>query len=248
VANGILAADTNHIHTIELNYDVSDSLDDPRWDNILKLDAVYTYRPTYAQERLAYRRANHTPTFMVEANYEFEQNGGTDGGSTPNLRHQEYWTMLSGTTGQLYGSAWTWRLQGDWRNNLDTPGALQLRYMKKAFQGRHWYELVPDFGGQVLIGGRGQYSASDSITTDTFATAAATPDGKLVMAYMPNLRTFKIDMSKLSGPVMAEWYDPTNGTYLLIANGLSNTGTKQFTPPGTNSAGDGDWMLVLTAH
>ncbi len=124
----------------------------------------------------------------------------------------------------------------------------QLQYMKRAFQNRHWYELVPDLDNEVLVGGRGHYSNSDSIDTDTFATAAHTPDGKLVMAYMPNLRTFTVDMSKLSGTVTAEWFDPTNGTYLLIANGLSNTGTMKFTPPGTNNDGDGDWMLVLTAH
>lgn len=248
VAKGIRSADPNHIQTIELNYYVSDSLDDPAWRNIVGLDAVYTYRPTYAKERQAYDRTNVKPTFMVEANYEFEQNGGTDGGSTPNLRHQEYWTMLSGTTGQLYGSQYTWRLDGDWQHNLNTPGALQLKCMKKAFQNRPWYNLVPDFDKQVVIGGRGKFSSTDSITTDTYATAASTPDGKLVMAYMPNLRTFTVDMSKLSGPVMAEWYDPTNGTYLVIGSALGNTGTMQFTPPGTNSAGDGDWMLVLTAH
>ncbi|HSZ74966.1 MAG TPA: DUF4038 domain-containing protein, partial [Rhizomicrobium sp.] len=164
VAKGIRAADPNHIQTIELNYYVSDSLDDPTWRPIIGLDAVYTYRPTYAQERLAYKRTNFKPTFLVEANYEFEQNGGTDGGSTPNLRHQEYWSALSGTTGQLYGSHWTWTLQGDWQDNLDTPGARQLQYMKRAFQNRHWYELVPDLDNEVLVGGRGHYSNSDSIT------------------------------------------------------------------------------------
>jgi hypothetical protein len=156
--------------------------------------------------------------------------------------------MLSGTTGQLYGSHWTWTLQGDWRDNLDTPGVWQLQFMKRAFKDRPWYELVPDLHGDVLVGGRGRYSTSDSITTDTYATAAGTPDGKLVMAYMPNSRTFKIKMSKLSGPATAKWYDPTNGTYVPIAAGLSNSGTRDFTPPGTNGAGDGDWMLVLTAQ
>jgi hypothetical protein len=40
----------------------------------------------------------------IEANYDFEHNLNTDGGSPANLRRQEYWTMLSGTTGQVYGS------------------------------------------------------------------------------------------------------------------------------------------------
>lgn len=248
VAKGLRATDTNHIQTVELNYLVSDSLQDPTWRDLVGLDAVYTYRPTYARERTAYQRPRFKPTFLVESNYEFEQNGGTDGGSLPNLRHQEYWTMLSGTTGQLYGSHYTWTLTGDWRQNLNTPGVQQLLYMKHAFKDRAWFQLIPDWRGDVLVGGRGQYSNSDSIDTDTYATAAATPDGKLVMAYMPNTRTFTIKMSKLSGPVTAKWYDPTNGTYIQIATDLSNKGTRQFSPPGTNHSGDGDWLLVLTAN
>jgi hypothetical protein len=55
---------------------------------------------------------------MVEANYEFERLPDTDGGLTQNLRRQEYWTMLSGATGQLYGSAFTWKFQKEWKSNL----------------------------------------------------------------------------------------------------------------------------------
>src|SRR5262249_20575087 len=153
------------------------------------------------------------PTFMVEANYEFEHNGGTDGGSLPNLRHQEYWTMLSGASGQLYGSAYTWRLDGDWQHNLDTPGVQQLAYMRKVFVNRKWHDLVPDKTKQVVTGGRGVYSDSDSIDTDTYATAARASDGSLVMVYMPTIRRIAVDMSKLSGAATAHWYDPTNGTY-----------------------------------
>ena len=248
VAKGIRDTDPGHMQTIELNYYVSDSLDDPEWRNIVGIDAVYTYRPTYAQEETGYRRAHFKPTFLVEANYEFEHNGGTDGGSTPNLRHQEYWTMLSGTTGQLYASHWTWTLQGAWRQNLDTPGVQQLRYMWRAFHDHAWYHLIPDLQGNVLMGGRGHHSTTDSIDTDTYATAAGTPDGKLFMAYMPSTRTFEIDMSRLAGPVTAQWYDPTNGTYRSAGSSLNNKGIRNFAPPGTNSAGDGDWLLVLTAQ
>ena len=85
---------------------------------------------------------------MVEANYEFEHNANTDGGSAENLRRQEYWTMPSGATGQLYGSKYTWRLPtgwlSSWRSRLDTPGVTQLSYMKNLFAPRKWYDLVPD--------------------------------------------------------------------------------------------------------
>jgi hypothetical protein len=248
VAEGIAETDADHIQTAELSYLVSATYDDARWRDVAALDAVYTYRPTYAKELGEYRRKAFAPTFLVEANYEFEHNGGTDGGSIQNLRKQEYWTALSGTTGQLYASAWTWRLQGDWKHNLDTVGVQQLRHMKRLFQGRSWQQLVPDDRQRIVTGGRGIFSQDDSIDTDTYATAAATPDGKLVMAYMPDLRTFTVNMARLSGPVTARWYDPTNGTYVAAGAGLANSGSRDFVPPGTNAGGDGDWVLVLTAR
>ena len=246
VANGIAATDPGHIQTAELSYYVSATYDDRNWRHVARLNAVYTYRPTYAKLRQEYRRHDFAPTFLVEANYEFEQNGGTDGGAPPNLRHQEYWTALSGTTGQLYGSAYSWRLQGDWRHNLDTVGIRQLGYMKHLFENRPWYRLVPDWAHKVVTGGRGQFSKSDSIDTDTYATAASTPNGKLVIAYMPDLRTFTVDMTRLAGRALARWYDPTDGTYHFVGR-FPNTGSRTFTPPGPNGAGDGDWVLVLSA-
>ncbi len=246
VAKGIKDVDTNHIHTIELDYYVSASLDDKTWRPIVGLDAVYTYRPTYAKELSEYKRANFKPTFLVEANYEFEHNGGTDGGSTQNLRRQEYWTALSGTTGQLYGSHYSWTFENGWQQNLDTIGIQQLSWMEQLFAARPWYNLVPDFTHQVLTRGYGHFSKSDSITTDTYATAASTPDGTLAMAYLPSVRTVTIDMSKFSGAVTAQWFDPTNDSFATIAGSpFQNSGIQKFTPPGNNSTGDGDWILDL---
>jgi len=246
VMQGLASTDANHIQTIELDYYVSASMEDGPLRPLLGLDAVYTYRPTYAEELTEYKRADFRPTFMVEANYEFEQNGGTDGGTTENLRRQEYWTALSGTTGQLYGSAYSWRLQGDWQDNLDTIGIRQLSYIKQLFGSRKWYDLVPDHAHEVLIRGFGHYSKDDSITTDTYATAASTTDGTLAMAYLPDIRKVTIDLSKLSGQVAARWFDPSNAAFTDIGS-FANTGTQAFTPPGNNGDGDGDWVLVLEA-
>lgn len=246
VANGIKDTDTNHIHTIELDYYVSASADDSRWRQIIGLDATYTYRPTYAKLLSEYARANYKPVYMVEANYEFEHNGGTDGGSTQNLRRQEYWTMLSGATGQLYGSAYSWTFQSGWQDHLDTIGIQQLCYMRQLFQSQPWYGLVPDRAHEVLTNGFGHFSKTDPIPDDTYATAAATADGTLVMAYLPSIRKVTVDMSKLAAPATGQWFDPTNATYSTISGSpFQNAGKMKFTPPGDNSAGDGDWVLIL---
>jgi hypothetical protein len=252
VAKGIRSADRYHIHTTELNYYTSGSLDDVRWEPFIELDGAYTYYPTYAQLLTEYNRPNFRPVFMEEASYEFEHNANTDGGSTSNLRRQEYWTMLSGATGQLYGSKYTWKLPTgwffSWRSHLDTPGVMQLSYMKNLFVSRKWYDLIPDQIHTVVTDGYGTPASlrSGSVTADTYATAARTPDGTLIIAYMPTIRTIAVDMSKLSGSTAARWYDPTACEYIDVSGSpFANTGTRQFTPPGKNHDGDGDWLLVL---
>jgi hypothetical protein len=252
VAKGIRSADPNHIHTTELNYLSSASLDDGRWETLVELDGAYTYYPTYAQVLKEYNRLNFKPIFMEEANYEFEHNTNTDGGSLPNLRRQEYWTMLSGATGQLYGSKYTWRLPSgwlfSWRSHLDTPGVMQLSFMKNLFAPRKWYDLVPDETHTMVTDGYGTPApfGTGAVTTDTYATAARTPDGTLAIAYMPTTRTITVDMSKLSGPASARWYDPTTGEYIDVSGSpFANTGSRGFAPPGNNHDGDEDWVLVL---
>ena len=255
VARGIKDADPNHIHTTELNYLSSGSLDDGRWDHIVDLDGAYSYYPTYAQVLKEYNRPNFRPVFMEEANYEFERNVNTDGGSLANLRHQEYWTMLSGATGQLYGSKYTWKLPVgwlfSWRSYLDTPGVMQFSYMKNLFAPRRWYELVPDQAHAVVTDGYGKPASlgTGSITTDTYVTAARTSDGALVIAYMPTIRMISVDMSTLSAGVKARWYDPTIGKFIDVSGSpFPNTGTRVFKPPSKNHDGDGDWVLVLEAE
>jgi hypothetical protein len=53
-------------------------------------------------------------------------------------------------------------------------------------------------------------------------------------------------MARLHGAVKAQWFDPSNGSYQDVAGGpFANKGSKQFTPPGKNHDGDGDWVLLL---
>ena len=40
--------DPNHLHSVELNFPTSGSLDDPSWAPVIELNAAYTYYPTPA--------------------------------------------------------------------------------------------------------------------------------------------------------------------------------------------------------
>lgn len=78
---------------------------------------------------------------------------------------------------------------------------------------------------------------------DDYIASASSPDGGLLVAHTTPAIT--VDLSRLSGPVDAAWFDPTTGTTQLIDAALPNSGTRRFTPPGSNAAGDSDWVLVL---
>jgi hypothetical protein len=246
VALGIQDADPRHLHTVELNYLVSGSRDDARWEPIISLSGAYTYYPVYVQVLKEYNRPQPMPAFMVESTYEFEHN------STPAiLRRVIYWTNLSGATGQLYGSGDIWPFKPNWKKTLDSPGAVEMKHVKTLFEPRAWYSLVPDQDHTVVTAGYGTF---DATTTDKnkfsmpgdYVTAGRTPDGSLVMAYLPTLRAVTVDMTKLSGPVTAQWYDPSRGVYTAIAGSpFLNMSAHVFTPPGKNGDGDEDWVLLL---
>ncbi len=246
VAQGIKDEDTNHLQTVELNFFSSSSLDDPNWAPIVGLNLVYTYYPTYAEVLHAYDQSASTPVFLGEANYEYETNPNTDGGSTLNLRMQEYWTMLSGATGQLYGNHYIWQFASGWQSYLDSPGVVQLGYLANLFGSRDWDDLVPDQTHTFVTSGYGSFVTNGLFTGNNYVTTAVTPDGSLGMAYLPQGGRITVAMTNLQNNVLARWFDPSADTFTTIAGSpFSNTGTQTFRSPGNNSAGDPDWVLVL---
>ena len=95
------------------------------------------------------------------------------------------------------------------------------------------------------IGG-GRCSGADTACV----TSGVTGDGRWLLAYYPgtdggaSAATFSIDLTAMSGLSRARWWNPSTGAYTAIASGLPNQGTRSFTTPGANGAGN-DWLLVL---
>ena len=248
VALGILDRDTNHLQTAELDYLVSSSLDDTNWNGIFTLNATYTYFPTYARLWQDYNRTNFLPNFLVEANYEFESLQGPVT-TAPILRKQEYWTMTSGACGQMYGNHYTWPFSDGWQDNLDTPGAAQIKLMQQFFNARAWFDLVPDTNHLLVVSNYGTYSDSGHVADNDFLTAARTHHRSLAIVYTPILRQFTVDMSQLSGVAVTRWFDPSIGIFTKISGSpFTNSGLQNFTPPGNNNDGDGGWVLVMETN
>lgn len=250
VAKAIKSANPSALHTVELNVPTSSSLDDQTWAPIISLNSTYTYSPTYIEMLRSYNQKPVMPTYLVEGHYDLEKVGDpTDYGTPWVLRRQGYWTMLSGGTGQLYGNAYTWPFISGWKFHIDTVGVTQLMIWKEFFSSLPWQDLVPDQGHTAATAGLGTYGDLQTrVSKSDFCTASRTPDGSVVIAYIPTARTITVNMASLKAPASARWFDPTNGAYTEIPGApLANTGTRQFTPPGNNRDGDSDWVLLLVA-
>ncbi|MGA3258028.1 MAG: DUF4038 domain-containing protein [Bryobacteraceae bacterium] len=248
-SSGIASVDSNHLQSIELNYDSSYSNQDSVLGSLLTLDSAYTYYETYDMVLQSYSSSPAIPTYLVESNYEYENNTGAIPGNTGPyvLREQAYWTMLSGGTGQIYGNHYTWTFIPGWQSFLNSPGALEIQYINQLFGSVSWWQLVPDSTHQVVTAGYGTYDGSNqNLTTATYCTTSWITTGSLALTYCPNPSRLTVDLAQFSGPVTAQWYDPSNGTYTAVPGApFPNSGNQDFTTPGNNHDGDPDWVLVL---
>ncbi len=252
VAKGIKSTDTNHLQTVELDYNDSGSLDDSNWAPIIGLDSAYSYYPQYNRVLQEYNRTNFIPVYFIEGDYENQTYAPAP--TTHDLRAQEYWSQLSGTTGQLYGNANIYPFLSGWQNNLNSVSTREFGYETNLFASRSWCNLVPDQSHTVVTSGYGTYDASTiyHYTSNYVATARAS-DGSLIISYIPvrsSSTNPTVDMTKLSGTATARWYDPTTGTYQTITGSpFANSGSHQFSPPsGNHTDGTSDWVLVLQVN
>lgn len=198
---------------------------------------AYTYGEVNGAVRSDYGLIPAKPTLLVESGYEGMSNDGR-GGTPHRMRRQAYGAMLSGAAGHAFGSKVIWDFTSEWKAWLDKPGVLQMIHIKTLLMARKWQNLIPDSGHSLLTSG---FEGNGFL-----AGSALAKDGTFALIYSPWKHTLKVDMGKFKGTVKAQWFDPTNGVYTAAAQGdLPNTGSRDFTMPGNNSAGDEDYLLVL---
>jgi hypothetical protein len=161
---------------------------------------------------------------------------------------EAFWAHLlnSGCAGHTYGANGIWQVNlpdrrfgaspgghdwgaTPWREAMNQPGSTQLAHAKRFLLTLPWNQLAP---------------ATDVFTGAT--SAAATPDGRCALAFATGGTSVKTDLSRLRGPLRARWYDPTSGELKAVEDlPLAAGGGSELTPPGLNSAGETDWVLVL---
>jgi hypothetical protein len=245
-ARALHQADPGHLMTYHprwLEYGFADEA----WYSIYafqKNDITAPY--DYEQIREAYDRTPTRPVLDAEPPYE-PQTAMQDGDVVTAAINRRFgwWAALSGAMGVSYGGPpGTWNIgekgEPDW-SAVDRDPARQTGAIRRILAPLAWYHLRPDWDAEVVTGGRGEYGGQD------YATAAATEDGTLVVAFAPSAREFTLDASRLSGPATLTWYDPVSGVVSGEPRTVEPKGTLAVATPGANSGGDGDWVLVIRA-
>ena len=84
---------------------------------------------------------------------------------------------------------------------------------------------MPDFGREVVTSGLGEARGLDRVT------AAATPDRRLAVAYLPVQRALTVQAGALAGPhLRVDWFEPATGQRLTGGTLLAE-GSVTLTPP-----------------
>jgi hypothetical protein len=120
-----------------------------------------------------------------------------------------------------------------------------MQRLNSFIQSITWWDLVPSgLNGMINL-----ITSGGSTPSNThYVAAAATSSGSLLVAYVPPAHngSITVNMTAMSDSAQARWFDPTSGIYTTIPGSpFPNTGSQQFTPPGTNSGGKKDWVLIL---
>jgi len=200
--------------------------------------------------RGAYAHTPVRPAFLLEEPYDEE---GPDGNSVnPNatqpVRRFQWWGVLGGVAGYVSGNGLVWPFNSGWQSHLNTQGAQDMARLNAFVGSIPWWKLVPsELGGMKKLVTSGQ---SASVSDANYVAAAAAADGTLLVAYLPPAHsgTISVDMTAMSAPSRARWFNPTSGSFTDISSGLSNTGAQAFTPPGNNGTGSNDWVLLIDTN
>jgi len=159
------------------------------------------------------------------------------------LRRYAYWSVFAGGAGFTYGhnAVMQFFQPGDkgsaygakkyWRQALNDTGALQMHHLRQLIESHTGADRRED---ETLVLNNGKrYDRLAVLRGDRYA---------LIYTFMG--RNILVRLGRLTGKkIAASWFDPRSGAYTDAGN-FSNTGTRQFDPPGKPSPGN-DWVLVL---
>ncbi len=224
LVDGIRQEDERHLMTAHVHPDDSavEQYGGAEW---LTVNQTYTYQIVHRKLAADYRRLPVRPFVLFESTYEGEHNS-----SDLQIRRQAWWAVTSGAAGTFLGNFPLWLMAPGWPGVLDSPGAIAMSHLGQFVRSIAWWDLVPDEDQRVVVAGLGELNGLDR------ATAAATPDGRLALVYVPGPRTVTVNLGELGGwAVRARWFDPRTASW-HHAGVLTRQGYAQFAAPWAEDA------------
>ena len=190
----------------------------PRNPSVLDVNLGYTYGAAHVHILPEYQRSNPVrPVILGETGYEAEPNAihllpDAKAGDlwTPfRIRRNAWWAVTSGAMGYCAGTRlWRWEL--NWRETMQVRSIQEAPNLLRGLQTIAWWRLAPDTEHKLVTAGFGQWKQAD------YVTAALADDGSCAIVYLPTPRTITVDLAKLKGPVMVQWFDPTTGESTVV--------------------------------
>lgn len=219
----------------------------PTWNGFAgyNLTAIYGDAETGMDGLAATEYARPTPFFLIEDGYE-----GAGSDTLAGVRCSTISTLLSGGCGHVSVYDLLWPLGNNIApgDGLGPAHALATYLVSTGLQHRcnifalmrsyKWWLLVPTLS---MIA-----SALGASGTLSRICPALASDGSFAMTYKNNTSAMVVSMAVIThASVRTRWWDPTNATFTTVSGSpFTNTGTQSISHPGTNSAGDNDWILV----
>lgn len=190
--------------------------------------------------RDAFDRSPTAPAFNIETRYD-------EGPDSIAPMRQFAWLGALQCRGYIYGNNDVWPFVPGWDSSLNNSTQQDLIRLNAFICGLPYKEMLPSgLGGMdTIITSGGNQGSPGSLN---YIPSMADPFGNCIVAYAPDANgtsAFSIDMTLMGGPTLARWFDPASGAFTTIGV-IAASGTHSFTPPGANSAGDDDWVLMLT--
>ena len=212
--------------------------------SLLNFCSIYDYHPVYDQNLDAYAGSPTLPALHNESQYEDEDNEGLVGAPATAivLRRQLLWGLTSGSPGGFYGHPTEYDFLTGWQT-LNTTAMGHVKAIEDFWRTLPWHTLAPDDTAGLVTAGRGtRYNGTGAIgpLANSYATCCKNPGNTLAVVHIPTARTVTINEAAISGTVSAQWVDPTTGAAQTATGSSGN-----YTTPGNNNAGDGDWLLVV---
>ena len=202
----------------------TDSLSQQALAHLMDLNGVYTYGPTDQACREAHSREPGLPLFLLETRYDREY-----GAPQFDQRVATNAAALTCTAGFIHGTGGVWQFSDGWQLLLDSQAVAAVSTALSTIRSLDWTAMHPTEGGIISV-----------------RPALASEDGAVILAYVSDGQEVVLDGP---GPIGLEsvWIDPVTGVRIPAGVLLGPSGGAILVPPGPNSVGDRDWVLLLRA-